>query len=46
MWVLWVNGIQVAEDLDFYSPGVAELSRLSVDDHGSFLTWDGRVHPW
>lgn len=22
------------------------LDRLSEDDHGKFLTWDGRVHPW
>jgi NAD(P)-dependent dehydrogenase (short-subunit alcohol dehydrogenase family) len=27
--------------------GVKEvLDRLSPDDHGTFLTWDGRVHPW
>ncbi len=22
------------------------LDRLTPDDHGRFLTWDGRVHPW
>jgi NAD(P)-dependent dehydrogenase (short-subunit alcohol dehydrogenase family) len=22
------------------------LDRLTVADHGKFLTWDGRVHPW
>lgn len=22
------------------------LDGLSTDDHGKFLTWDGRVHPW
>lgn len=22
------------------------LDSLTVDDHGKFLTWDGRVHPW
>jgi NAD(P)-dependent dehydrogenase (short-subunit alcohol dehydrogenase family) len=24
----------------------AVLDRLTPDDHGTFLTWDGRVHPW
>lgn len=22
------------------------LDRLTVADHGKFLTWDGRIHPW
>ncbi len=22
------------------------LDDLTVDDHGRFLTWDGRIHPW
>lgn len=22
------------------------LDRVTPDDHGSFLTWDGRIHPW
>ena len=27
--------------------GIKEvLDNLRSDDHGSFLTWDGRVHPW
>lgn len=27
--------------------GIKEvLDRLEPGDHGSFLTWDGRVHPW
>ena len=27
--------------------GIVEvLDALTVEDHGKFLTWDGRVHPW
>ncbi len=27
--------------------GIKEvLDRLTPDDHGRFLTWDGRTHPW
>lgn len=27
--------------------GIKEvLDGLTADDHGKFLTWDGRVHPW
>ena len=27
--------------------GIIEvLDGLTADDHGKFLTWDGRVHPW
>jgi hypothetical protein len=22
------------------------LDRLTPEDHGKFLTWDGRIHPW
>jgi NAD(P)-dependent dehydrogenase (short-subunit alcohol dehydrogenase family) len=25
---------------------IGVLDRLSVADHGKFLTWDGREHPW
>ena len=25
---------------------MAVMDALTADDHGKFLTWDGRVHPW
>lgn len=25
---------------------MAVLDRLTAEDHGGFVTWDGRVHPW
>jgi NAD(P)-dependent dehydrogenase (short-subunit alcohol dehydrogenase family) len=35
--------ITVAESAN----GIKEvLDALTAEDHGQFLTWDGRVHPW
>lgn len=35
--------LTIAESVD----GVKEtLDNLTADDHGEFLTWDGRAHPW
>ena len=35
--------LTISESVD----GIIEvLDRLNADDHGKFLTWDGRVQPW
>ena len=35
--------LTISESVD----GIIEvLDGLTADDHGKFLTWDGRVHPW
>jgi NAD(P)-dependent dehydrogenase (short-subunit alcohol dehydrogenase family) len=47
-WVRTDMGGQGASlSIEESSQGVKTvLDRLTPEDHGKFLTWDGRIHPW